>query len=104
MTTSRIDTLMRLLAQDPADGTSHYMLGHEYFKAQKFAEAVAALQRYLQLAEDEGAAYRMLAQSLERLGKIDEARQAYRNGLAAATRLGYQPLIDEYAEALRGME
>ena len=104
MTTSRIDTLMRLLAQDPTDGTTHYMLGHEYFKAQKYAEAVAALQRYLQLAEDEGAAYRLLAQSLERLGRIDETHQAYRDGLAAATRHGHQPLIDEYTEALQELE
>ena len=103
MTTSRMDALLQLVAQDPNDGTSHYMLGHEYFKAQKYAEAVRALRRYLELAEDEGAAYRLLAQSLERVGDVAEARRAYRDGLAAATRHAHQPLIDEYTQALRDL-
>lgn len=104
MATSRIEALLQLLAQDPSDGTSHYMLGNEYFKAQKYTEAVQTLRRYLQLSEDEGAAYRLLAQSLERLGDLDGARQAYQDGLAAATRHGHQPLIDEYTQALGDLE
>ena len=104
MKTSRIEALLQLLAQDPSDGTSHYMLGNEYFKAQKYAEAVQALRRYLQLSEDEGAAYRLLAQSFERLDDPNGARQAYQEGLAAATRHGHQPLIDEYTQALRDLE
>ena len=63
MTASRIEALLALVAQDPSDGTSHYMLGYEYFKAQKYPEAVHTLRRYLQLAQDEGAVYRLLAQS-----------------------------------------
>ncbi len=104
MTTSRIEALLQLVAQDPADGTAHYMLGNEYFKAQKHAAAAQSLQQYLQLTDDEGAAYRLLAQSLERLGDVDGARRAYQDGLAAATRHGHQPLIDEYAQALRDLE
>jgi len=34
---SRINALLQLLAHDPNDGTTHYMLGNEYFKAQKHA-------------------------------------------------------------------
>jgi Flp pilus assembly protein TadD len=79
------------------------MLGNEYFKAQKHAEAVQSLRQYLQLADDEGAAYRILAHSLERLGDFEEARRAYQEGLAAATRHGHQPLIDEYTQALRDL-
>lgn len=80
------------------------MLGNEYFKAQKYAEAAQTLRRYLQLSDDEGAVYRLLAQPLERLGDLDGARQAYQDGLAAATRHGHQPLIDEYTQALRDLE
>lgn len=103
MTTSRIDVLRQLLEHDPNDVTTHYMLGHEYYKAQKHADAVRALRRYLQLADDEGAAYRLLARSLENLGDVEGARQAYRDGLAAATRHGHQPLIDEYTQALHDL-
>jgi uncharacterized protein HemY len=104
MTTTRLEALLQLLAQDPDDPTAHYMLGLEYFKAQKHAAAVEALRRYLQLTDDEGAAYRMVAQSLERLGDVEGARQAYTEGLTAATRHGHQPMIEEYTQALRNLE
>jgi hypothetical protein len=39
MTTSRIEALHVLVAQDPNDGTSHYMLGYEYFKFCNFVTA-----------------------------------------------------------------
>ncbi len=104
MTSSRIESLLHLLTQDPKDPTLHYMLGNEYFKAQMHEEAVAALRRYLALVDDEGAVYRVLAQSLERLGKVEAARQAYRDGLAAATRHRHQPMIEEYTQALKDLD
>ena len=103
MTASRIEALKAILAQDPNDGTAYYMLGTEYFKAQMYEEAVAALRRYLAVSSDEGAAYRTLAQSLERLGRVDEARRVYRDGLDAATRHNHQPLIEEYTQALEDL-
>jgi Flp pilus assembly protein TadD len=103
MTNPRIAALQRMLLTDPADATAHYMLGLEYFKAQMYAEAVATVRRYLTLVDDEGAAYRTLAQSLERLGQTEEARQAYRRGLDAATRHGHQPMIEEYTQALQDL-
>ena len=104
MMASRIEALRAMLSQAPDDATLHYMLGLECHKAELHAEAVASLRRYLQQTDDEGAAYRALAQSLQALGKLDEARQAYRDGLAAATRHGHQPLIEEYSQALRDLD
>ena len=37
MSTSRIAALQQMITQDPRDGTAHYMLGCEYFKAQDYA-------------------------------------------------------------------
>jgi Flp pilus assembly protein TadD len=104
MMASRIETLEQLLAQDSTDTTLHYMLGNEYFNAQMYDRAVTVLRKYLSLTDDEGAAYRLLAQSLDRLGKIPEARQAYQDGLAAARRHGHQPMIEEYTQALKDSE
>ena len=104
MTASRIEALEQLLVQNPDDGTLHYMLGNEYFKAQSYEQAVTSLRRYLSLADDEGAAYRLLAQSLDRLGKLDEARRAYQDGLAVATRHHHQPMIEEYTQALKDLD
>jgi Flp pilus assembly protein TadD len=103
MANARIAALEQMLVTDPTDTTAHYMLGLEYFKAQMYAEAVATVRHYLTLVDDEGAAYRTLAGSLERLGRTDEAREAYRRGLDAATRHGHQPMIEEYTQALRDL-
>ena len=103
MANARIVALQQMLVTDPTDTTAHYMLGLEYFKAQMYAEAVATLRHYLTLVDDEGAAYRTLAHSLERLGRTDEARAAYQHGLDAATRHGHQPMIEEYTQALRDL-
>ncbi len=103
MTTSRIHTLEEILTRAPNDVTTHYMLGNEYFKAQMYDRAVATIRQYLTVADDEGAVYRMLAESLLRLGKFDEARQAYRDGLAAAMRHRHQPMIEEYTQALKDL-
>ncbi len=80
------------------------MLGHEYFKAQKRADAVGAFRRYLRWADDEGVVYRLLARSLEHLGDVEGARRAYREGLGPATRRGHQPMIDESMQALRDLD
>jgi len=103
MATTRIHALEEILAREPTDVTTHYMLGNEYFKAQMYDRAVGAFRRYLALADDEGAVYRMLAQSLLRLQQLEEALQAYRDGLAAATRHGHQPMIEEYTQALKDL-
>lgn len=101
MMASRTEALEQLLSQDPTDVTLHYMLGNEYFKAQMYDQAVTTLRRYLSLSDDEGAAYRVLAQALEKLGKAEEARRAFQDGLAAATRHKHQPMIEEYTQALK---
>jgi len=103
MTTSRIQSLEQILSREPNDITTHYMLGNEYFKAQMYDQAVATFRRYLTMADDEGAVYRMLAQSLLRVQKFDEAREAYREGLEAATRHNHRPMIEEYTQALKDL-
>ena len=103
MTTSRIQSLEQILSREPNDITTHYMLGNEYFKAQMYDQAVATFRRYLTMADDEGAVYRMLAQSLLRMQKFDEAREVYREGLEAATRHNHRPMIEEYTQALKDL-
>jgi len=104
MTHPRIEALVQMLASDPNDRTAHYMLGNEYFNAQMYSEAVEILDRYVQSGSDEGSAYRLLAKSYERLGQIEGARQAYRDGIVAAERHGHQPMVEEFGQALNDLE
>ena len=101
MEPGRIDALKGLLEKSPKDAMLHYFLGNEYFKGGRYGEAIEATRTYLSLAEDEGAAYRTLAQSLERTGKISEARIAYQHGIEAASRHGHPGMAAEFEAALK---
>lgn len=101
MEAGRIDALKGMLEKSPKDAMLHYFLGSEYFKVGRYGEAIEAIRTYLTLAEDEGAAYRTLAQSLERIGKISEAQLAYRQGIDAASRYGHPGMAAEFEAALK---
>ncbi len=103
MDDGRIESLKGLLATDPDDAMLYYLLGNEYFKASRFGEAIEAIRTYLSLAKDEGAAYRILAQSLERIGNTPEARLAYQQGIEAATLHDHPGMAAEFEEALKGL-
>jgi predicted Zn-dependent protease len=101
---SRLEALQAMLMKDPTDALLLYMLGNEYFNAGQYRECVTAMERYFSLTEDEGAAYRTLAQALAKLGKISEARQAYTAGIRAAQKFGHPSMVEEYEETLKSLE
>jgi len=101
MEPGRIDTLKGMLEKDPNDATLYYFLGNEYFKVGKYTETIEAIRTYLSLGTDEGAAYRTLAQSLERAGNIVEARIAYQQGMEAASRHSHPGMVAEFEQALK---
>ena len=100
---SRLEALQELLKKEPNDPLLHYMLANEYFNADQYPECVATLERYLAMAEDEGAAYRTLAQALMKLGRIPEARQAYEAGIRTAQKFGHTSMVLEYQETLQDL-
>lgn len=100
MAESRIAVFQKMLASDPANTAVRFGLANELLKLERYDEAAAELQTYLQQANDQGNAYGKLAQALERLGRIDEARAAYEQGIAAAQRHGHPGMAQEFQLAL----
>jgi E3 SUMO-protein ligase RanBP2 len=100
MAESRIEVFRKMLAADAANTAVRFGLANELLKLERFAEAAAELQTYLQQANDQGNAYGKLAQALERLGRTDEARAAYEQGIAAANRHGHPGMAQEFQLAL----
>ena len=96
----RIAILEGMRARTPDDPLVHFMLANEYVKVGRDADAVAALTAYLERQEDEGSAYRLLAQTHERLGDREAARAAYRQGIAQATKFHHASMVEEFTEAL----
>jgi len=97
---SRIDLFRKMLEADPGNTTVRFGLANELLKLERFEEAVAELQEYLAEADDQGAGYGKLAQALDRLGRTDEARSAYEEGIAAANRHGHPGMAQDFQMAL----
>ena len=100
MSEARIEVFKKMLDTDPGNTTVRFGLANELLKLERFAEAAAELQTYLGQANDQGNAYGKLAQALERLGKFDEARRAYQQGIETANRHGHPGLAQDFQMAL----
>lgn len=100
MATSRIDAFKQMLASDPDNTVVRFGLANEYLKAERWADAVEELERYLQQADDEGAGYGMLARALEQLGQSGRARTVYERGIKAAEAHQHPTMAEEYRMTL----
>ncbi len=100
MAEARIELFRKMLAADPNNTTVRFGLANELFKLERFEEVADELQTYLNQTDDQGAAYGKLAQALERLGRTDDARHAYEQGIAAATRHNHPGMAGEFEMAL----
>jgi predicted Zn-dependent protease len=89
-----------MLESDPENSLVRFGLANEYLKAEQYEEAIAALTDYLQRADDEGAAFGMLARALEKVGRREEAREAYERGIAASEQHGHPSMAEDYRMTL----
>jgi predicted Zn-dependent protease len=100
MAEARIEVFKKMLQAEPNNTTVRFGLANELLKQERFEEAASELRAYLSQADDQGAAYGKLAQALERLGRLDEARAAYEQGIAAASRHGHPGMAQEFELAM----
>jgi E3 SUMO-protein ligase RanBP2 len=100
----RIASLLRMMEARPKDARPRFGLALEYEKQGRWAEMVDVLREYLHLTDDEGNAYGRLAQALRQLGRDEEAREAYQQGIAAAQRHGHPTMAGEFEDLLEAME
>lgn len=104
MTASRLDTFRAMVARSPANPLARFGLANELLKAELWEEAAEHLRLYLGAYDDEGNGWGRLAQACESLGRIGEAREALRRGIAAAGRFGHTGLANDLAARLDDLE
>lgn len=80
---SRIETLKQLLEQNPSSVFARYGLAMEYVHSGALEEAVSEFQSILAADPNYSAAYFHGGQTLEKLGRLEEARDFYRRGIHA---------------------
>lgn len=96
MSSSRIELFKKMLESDPANSSVLFGLAKEYEKANLNAELLETLNRYLEVFDDEGNAYGMLANAYERSGDKEKARDALQRGIQTAQRHGHPGMAEEY--------
>jgi tetratricopeptide (TPR) repeat protein len=99
-TTSRLEILKSMVAQNPSDSFSRYGLAMEYRNAGDLETAMSEFRSLMAANPDYVAAYFHGGQTLERLGLADEARDVYQKGIEAARRTGNQHAQGEMEAAL----
>ena len=75
--------LQKLLAEDPTNKLARYGLAMEYIQQGECEQAVAEFETVLSADGRYSAAYYHGGQALEKLGRLAEARDLYRRGIAA---------------------
>ncbi len=100
----RIEYFERMLADNPDNPTGLLALANEYNKAARYEDEAAVLERYLSLhSDDEGNAYARLGDALSRLGRKDEARDAYERGIRQAEKFGHGGMAEDLRLAIIGL-
>jgi Flp pilus assembly protein TadD len=100
MAGDRIDALRKMAEARPDDPRPRLGLAMEYEKAERWEEVIEVLRDYLGRVDDEGNAWGRLGHALRRLGREEEAREAYGRGIEAAERHRHPTMADEFREVL----
>lgn len=93
---NRIEVFKQMLESDPDNTMVLFGLANEYLKAEDFQNAARTLENYLAKADDEGAAYGMLAKAYEKLGEREKARAAYEKGISVSNAHGHPSMAQDY--------
>jgi tetratricopeptide (TPR) repeat protein len=88
MAQNRLELLKNLVAQNPGDSFARYGLAMACASAGDYAQAVENYQKLLEINPKYVAAYYHGGQSLEKLGRLGEARELYRRGIDISTQIG----------------
>ncbi len=100
MANNRMETLKGMVAQNPKDSFARYGLATEYKNAGNLEQTIAEFKDLMEIDPDYAAAYFHGGQTLEKLGRADEARTVYSRGIEVTTRTGDDHTRSEIQAAL----
>lgn len=97
---NRIEVFKQMIESDPSNTMVLFGLANEYQKAEDWRNVIETLEDYLAKADDEGAAYGMLAKAYERTGNREKARAAYEKGIEVSLAHGHPSMAQDYRVTL----
>jgi tetratricopeptide (TPR) repeat protein len=103
MAINRLEVLQSMVEQNPTDSFSRYGLAMEYVKQGELATAVEQFTTLLTHNPNYGAGYFHGGQTLEKLGRTEEAKALYRKGIQVTATTGDGHTRDELQAALNNL-
>jgi predicted Zn-dependent protease len=97
---NRIEVFKQMIEADPSNTMVLFGLANEYQKIEDWQNVIATLEDYLAKADDEGAAYGMLAKAYERTGEREKARAAFEKGIEVSLAHGHPSMAQDYRVTL----
>jgi tetratricopeptide (TPR) repeat protein len=85
---NRLEVLKSMVAQKPNDSFARYGLAMEYANSGDLENALQEYRALLAANPNYSAAYYHGGQTLDKLGRREDARSLYREGIEATTRIG----------------
>jgi tetratricopeptide (TPR) repeat protein len=104
MSKSRLESLQQSLEQNPDDPFTRYLAALELVKLNQPSEAFAQFDLLIQKHPEYVPTYFQYATTLEKEGRVDEARRVFQLGISAAERAGDWHTKSELQQALDLLE
>jgi tetratricopeptide (TPR) repeat protein len=102
-TSDRLQNLLSLAKEDPANSFIRYGLAMEYTRLNRIQEALQTFQELLEGEPLYVAAYYQMGTLLARCGQIEEARRIYTHGIEAASKKADWHAKSELESALQNL-
>jgi Tfp pilus assembly protein PilF len=97
---SRTEAIREMLAADPSNSFLRYGLAMDLLNSGDAAQSIVEFETLIENDASYAAAYFHGGRALERLARIDDAREMYRRGIAAAQAKGDAHTAGELEGAL----
>lgn len=79
---NRLEVLKQMLAQDPSNTFARYGVAMEHVNTGQLEDAMTEFQALVETDPNYSAAYFHGGQTLEKLGRVEEAKDFYRRGIS----------------------
>ncbi|GAB6073218.1 tetratricopeptide repeat protein [Venenivibrio stagnispumantis] len=100
----RLEVLKKALEKDPNNPLGLYGYAMELYKNKKYNEAIEIFNKYLSLYEDQGAAYRTLAQCYIQIGNLEKAIETYEEGIKKAMKFNHPTMVEEFKQEVEQLK
>lgn len=100
----RLEYFLSLLEKNPNNPMVHYSLALEYFNKKDYQNSAKHMEEYLQLKEDEGAGYKVLAKCYEEMGQYEKAMKALEEGIEKAIKHNHPSMAEEMRSWLEDLK